>query len=86
MCTYSMVSKHKSSLLSGQSECHSKSSFHQLRYGSLKDICNSYTMGWPPVPGDNPRALASELSYLQVDKHAITILCVVLAIHEIFHA
>ena len=37
-------------------------------------IRNSYTMGCPPVRGDNPRALASGLSYVQVDKHAITIL------------
>ena len=27
-----------------------------------------------PVRGDNPRALASGLSYVQVDKHGITIL------------
>ena len=40
-----------------------------------KHICNSYTMGCPPVRGDNPRALASGLSYVQVDKHGITILC-----------
>ena len=31
-------------------------------------------MGCPPVRGDNPRALASGLSYEQVDKHGITIL------------
>ena len=37
-------------------------------------IRNSYTMGCPPVRGDNPRALASGLSYVQVDKHGITIL------------
>ena len=37
-------------------------------------IGNSYTMGCPPVRGDNPRALASGLSYVQVDKHGITIL------------
>ena len=37
-------------------------------------LSNSYTMGCPPVRGDNPRALASGLSYLQVDKHGITIL------------
>ena len=36
---------------------------------------NSYTMGCPPVRGDNPRALASGLSYVHVDKHGITILC-----------
>ena len=35
---------------------------------------NSYTMGCPPARGDNPRALASGLSYVQVDKHGITIL------------
>ena len=31
-------------------------------------LSNSYTMGCPPVRGDNPRALASGLSYVQVDK------------------
>ena len=31
-------------------------------------------MGCPHVHGDNPRALASGLSYVQVDKHGITIL------------
>ena len=44
----------------------------------IRVICgctgNSYTMGCPPVRGDNPRALASGLSYVQVDKHGITIL------------
>ena len=38
----------------------------------LNVISNSYTMGCPPVRGDNPRALASGLSYVQVDKHGIT--------------
>ena len=36
-------------------------------------LCNSYIMGCPPVRGDNPRALASGLSCVQVDKHGITI-------------
>ena len=40
----------------------------------LYAISSSYTMGCPPVRGDNPRALASGLSYVQVDKHGITIL------------
>ena len=40
-----------------------------------KETCNSYTMGCPPVRGDNPRASASGLSYVQVDKHGITISC-----------
>ena len=31
-------------------------------------------MDCTPVRGDNPRALASGLSYVQVDKHGITIL------------
>ena len=39
-----------------------------------KGVSNSYTMGCPPVRGDNPWALASGLSYVQVDKHGITIL------------
>ena len=30
-------------------------------------------MGCSPVRGDNPRALASGLSFVQVDKHSITI-------------
>ena len=28
---------------------------------------DSFTMGCPPVRGDNPRALASGLSYVQVE-------------------
>ena len=50
-------------------------------------------MGCPPVRGDNPRALASGLSYVQVDKHGIFIhfniyfyISVDLAHHEMFHA
>ena len=46
-------------------------------------IRNSYTKGCPPVRGDNPRALASGLSYVQVDKHGVTIINVDLADHEI---
>ena len=47
-------------------------------------------MGCPPVCGDSPQALASGLSYVQVDKHGITIfatcISVVLAHREIFRA
>ena len=47
-------------------------------------------MGCPPVRGDNPRALASGLSYVQVDKHGITIyttnISVDLTHREIFRA
>ena len=37
-------------------------------------LSNGFTTGCPPVRGDNPRALASGLSYIQVDNHVITIL------------
>ena len=37
--------------------------------------CYSYTVVCPPVRGDNPRALASGLSYVHAGKHGITILC-----------
>ena len=57
---------------------------------SNRCISNSYTMGCPPVCGDNPRALASGLSYVQVDKHCITIyttyISVDLAHYQIFRA
>ena len=47
-------------------------------------------MGCPPVRGDNPRALASRLSYVQVEKHGIAIyttyISVDLAHHKIFRA
>ena len=46
----------------------------RLYHRTISWISNSYTMGCPPVREDNPRALASELSYVQVDKHGITIL------------
>ena len=43
-------------------------------FGRTTGLSNSYTMGCPPVRGDNPRALASGLSYVQADKHGLTIL------------
>ena len=47
---------------------------------------NSY----PPTRGDNPRALASGLSYVQVDKHGklfyTTYISVDIAHHEIYRA
>ena len=46
-------------------------------------------MGCLPVRGDNPRALASGLSYVQVDKHGIfytTYFSVDVAHHEILNA
>ena len=59
-------------------------------YDHTVNISNSYTIGCPPVRGDNPRALARGLSYVQVDNHGITSLytyiSVDLAHHEIFRA
>ena len=48
-------------------------------------------MGCPPVRGDSPQALASGLSYVQVNKHGITILyhlhqCRPCTSSDIFHA
>ena len=40
--------------------------------GALEGICN--TMSCPHIRGDNPLALASGLSYVEVDKHGINIL------------
>ena len=54
-----------------------------------------YTMGCPHVRGENPRALASGLSYVHMGKHGIwiggyytgtTYISVDLAHHEIFPA
>ena len=42
-------------------------------------------MGCPPVRGDNPRALASGLSYVQVGKHAITILTTYISLDVAHH-
>ena len=53
------------------------STYCALLVSVIKDensLSYSYTMGCPPVRGDNPRAVASGLSYIQVDKHGITIL------------
>ena len=49
-------------------------------------LSNSYTMGCLPVRRDNPRALASGLSYVHAGKHGITILNHQHAHHDIFHA
>ena len=40
----------------------------------LSSLGNSYTMNSLLVRGVNPQALASGLSYVQVDKHGVTIL------------
>ena len=61
---------------------------HTFSYFS--SIRNSYTIGCSPVRGDNPRALASGLSYVQVDKYGITIYTTYISVdrahHEIFRA
>ena len=46
---------------------------HNLNLGlhiNPGSMCNSYTTACPHVRGDNPRALASGLSYVHVDKHS----------------
>ena len=40
---------------------------HALGLRRLINNTRIYTMGCPPVRGDNPRALASGLSYVQAD-------------------
>ena len=40
----------------------------------MLSLSHNYTMGCPAVRGDNARALASELSYIQMDKDGINIL------------
>ena len=62
--------------MSGLSHVLTHKPYHSLSIASagICEISNSYTMGCPPVRGDNTRALASGLSYVQVDKHGITIL------------
>ena len=54
--------------ITAQSDCPSGMVYDRYK------VSNSYTMGCPPVRGDNPRALASGLSYVQVDKHGMAIL------------
>ena len=59
--------------------------------GRLRQLLSiSYTMTCPPVRGDNPQALACELSYAQVNKHGLTIyttyISVDLAHHEKFRS
>ena len=47
---------------------------HYMCINLIMKLCNGYTMGCPPVHGDNPQALASGLSSVLVDKHDVTIL------------
>ena len=51
-----------------------KTPFPHIPEGVTTTLCNSYTVGCPPGRGDNPRALASGLFYVHVDKHGISIL------------
>ena len=50
--------------------CHCCSQTSEDRFSSV----GANIMGCPPVCGDNPQALASGLSYVQGEKHGITIL------------
>ena len=47
---------------------HRKSIYHCMWSAT---VCKSCPMGCPSVCGDNPRVLASGLSYVHVDKHGI---------------
>ena len=49
------------------------------------DLSNSYIMSCPPVRADNPRALASGLSYVQVEKHGITIYTIYISVEYAQH-
>ena len=53
----------------------SKLGLHYLRMSRkwISSVRNCYTMVCLPLRGDNPRALASELSPVQADKYGITI-------------
>ena len=42
-------------------------------------------MGCPPVRGDNPRALASGLSNVQVGRHGITIFTTYISVEPAHH-
>ena len=57
---------------------------HIINPPYLTNLSNYYTMDCQPVRGDNPRALARGLSYVQVNKQ--TYISVDLARHEIYHA
>ena len=46
---------------------------HEPVYRYMSAVYN-YTIGCPPVRGDNARGLTSGLSYIQNDNHGITIL------------
>ena len=48
-------------------------------------IRNSNIIVCPPVRGDNPRALASGLSNVQVDKHCITIYTTYISVDLVHH-
>ena len=48
--------------------------WHSSLYVNENRSYISYIIGCPPVLWDNQRALASGLSYVQVDKHGITVL------------
>ena len=58
--------------------------FRCIFFSALQGLSYRYacTMACLPVRGDNPRALASGLSYVQVDKHGITILYHLHKVHQ----
>ena len=61
-------------LINGESLVYAPARGGYYRWVGERFLSNICTMGCPAVRGDNPRALASGLSYVQVDKHGITII------------
>ena len=48
-------------------------------------LCNSYTRDCPPVRGDNPRALASGLSYVQVENMVLLFYTTYISVDVVDH-
>ena len=69
-CTDKLMEFYEDTLLSNGGAIILGLSFVQV-YGSVL-TSNRYNIVCPPVRGDNSQALASGLSHVQVDKHAIT--------------
>ena len=64
----------KTNINANQDDCKTRNATKYCIAKQGPDKSNRYTMVCPSVRGDNPRALASGLSYVQADKHGIPIL------------
>ena len=54
--------------------CQDGSSWVEPVHCTKQGFSNSYTMACPSACGDNPQVLANRFSYVQLNKHGITIL------------